>query len=124
MKTPHRLARTDLEGARNRKQGDFFTPEMEALVREAGKTLSREGEEIESTINDENPGKLPSVGVNDRYPDGIPVTTMPGQLLETLPKLLNTSSTDSSASGSFCLMPEPEWSSTLPRTCSRSTRKM
>ena len=70
------------------KRGDFFTPEMEALVRKLCKTtVAREGEEIESTINDENPGKLPQIGVNDRYPDGIPVTTMPVQLLETLPKL-------------------------------------
>jgi hypothetical protein len=36
---------------------------------------------------DENPGTLPSVNVNDRYPDGVPVTTMPIELLETLPKL-------------------------------------
>jgi hypothetical protein len=70
------------------KRGDFFTPEMEALVRRLCKTaVAREGEDVESTINDENPGKLPSIGVNDRYPDGIPVTTMPAQLLETLPKL-------------------------------------
>ena len=70
------------------KRGDFFTPEMEALVRRLCKTtVAREGEEIESTINDENPGKLPSIGVNDHYPDGIPVTTMPAQLLGALPKL-------------------------------------
>ena len=70
------------------KRGDFFTPEMEALVRRLCKTaVASEGEDVESTINDENPGKLPSIGVNDRYPDGIPVTTMPAQLLETLPKL-------------------------------------
>ncbi len=70
------------------KRGDFFTPEMEALVRRLCKSaVAREGEDVESTINDENPGKLPSIGVNDRYPDGIPVTTMPAQLLETLPKL-------------------------------------
>ncbi len=85
--------RTDLRAliAKERataKRGDFFTPEMEALVRRLCKnTVAREGEEIEATINDENPGKLPAIGVNDHYPDGIPVTTMPVQLLETLPKL-------------------------------------
>ena len=70
------------------KRGEFFTPDMEALVRRLCKTtVAREGEQIESTINDENPGKMPSIGVNDHYPDGIPVTTMPVQLLEALPKL-------------------------------------
>ena len=85
--------RTDLRAAiakarATAKRGDFFTPEMEALVRRLCKSaVAREGEDVETTINDENPGKLPQIGVNDRYPDGVPVTTMPGQLLETLPKL-------------------------------------
>jgi len=70
------------------KPGEFFTPEMLALVKRlCATTVAREGQQVESTIMDENPGKLPNVGVNDRYPDGIPVTTMPVQLLETLPKL-------------------------------------
>lgn len=36
---------------------------------------------------DENPGTLPNVGVNDKYPDGIPVTSMPPELIDQLPKL-------------------------------------
>lgn len=71
------------------KRGDFFTPGMEALVRRvcATTTAGSEGEEVKSTIMDENPGKLPSITVNDRYPDSVPVTTMPTELLEALPKL-------------------------------------
>jgi hypothetical protein len=46
-----------------------------------------DGEQVQSTIEDENPGRMPTVKVNDRYPDGVPVTTMPSQLLAALPKL-------------------------------------
>ncbi len=70
------------------KRGDIFTPGMEALVkRDLGALLSGPaGASFKATIMDENPGSL-DVGVNDRYPDVAPVTSMPVQLLETLPKL-------------------------------------
>jgi hypothetical protein len=71
------------------KQGDFFTPGMVGLVKRvcAVKVAGKDDKAVKETIMDENPGQLPSVGVNDRYPDGVPVTTMPSQLLEALPKL-------------------------------------
>jgi hypothetical protein len=71
------------------KQGDFFTPGMVALIKRvcASTVSGGEGEILESAIMDENPGKLPNVTVNDRYPDGLPVSTMPIQMLEALPKL-------------------------------------
>ena len=71
------------------KRGDLLTPGMEKLVkRVCSETFAgKDGQQVKSTIMDENPGKLPDVSVNDRYPDGVPVTTMPAQLLETLPKL-------------------------------------
>jgi hypothetical protein len=71
------------------KQGDFFTPGMVALVKRvcAKEVSGSDGQQVKSTIMDENPGRLPSVGINDRYPDGVPVTTMPSELLEALPKL-------------------------------------
>ena len=70
------------------KRGDFFTPGMEALVRRTlGALLGGPGgTSLKATIMDENPGAL-DVGVNDRYPDVAPVSSMPVQLLETLPKL-------------------------------------
>jgi len=70
------------------KPGEFFTPGMEALVRRAlGAMLGGPGgESLRATIMDDNPG-LPEVSVNDRYPDSAPVTSMPVQLLETLPRL-------------------------------------
>ena len=81
----HALIATARKGA---KPGDFFTPGMEALVRRALETLlgDQRGEDLKATIMDENPGAI-EVGVNDRYPDEAPVSSMPVQLLETLPKL-------------------------------------
>lgn len=70
------------------KRGDLFTPGMETLVRTLCNTKDKgsEGEEIKETIMDENI-KMPDIKVNEHYPDGVPVTTMPAQLLETLPIL-------------------------------------
>ncbi|HKW15334.1 MAG TPA: hypothetical protein VJS69_12675 [Candidatus Krumholzibacteria bacterium] len=71
------------------KRGDLFTPGMEALVRRVCNTKVRDaddGKEVRNTIMDENV-KMPAITVNEHYPDGVPVTTMPSQLLETLPKL-------------------------------------
>jgi hypothetical protein len=87
--------RTQLRGAIKTarvgaKRGDMFTPAMEALVRRLCNIKVRDGgsdgKEVKNTIMDENV-KMPSVTVNEHYPDGVPVTTMPAQLLETLPKL-------------------------------------
>ena len=74
---------------RNAKPGEFFTPGMVELARRASTATvdGPDGDEIKATIMDENPGTLPSVNVNDRYPDGVPVTTMPIELLDTLPQL-------------------------------------
>jgi hypothetical protein len=73
----------------NAKPGEFFTPGMVTLAKEASTATvdGPDGDEIEASIMDENPGALLSVNVNDRYPEGVPVTTMPIELLDTLPKL-------------------------------------
>ena len=73
----------------NAKPGDFFTPAMVALVKRAsGATIAgSDGKGNKETIMDENPGKLPNVNVNDKYPDGVPMASMPAELLETLPEL-------------------------------------
>jgi len=71
------------------KPGEFFTPDTVALLqRILGATLAGAGGKAnKASLMDENPGALPKVGVNDRYPEGVPVTTMPGELLDQLPKL-------------------------------------
>lgn len=72
------------------KQGEFFTPDMVALVKRAlAETLSGTNGTSLASIMDDNPGLL-DASVNDRYPVDAPVTSMPIQLLETLPKLPET----------------------------------
>jgi hypothetical protein len=86
----HRTAlRDSIKAARaGVKRGTLFTPAMEALVRRvcANEVSGAEGKEVKASINDENI-KMPNVVVNDHYPDGVPVTTMPAQLLEVLPRI-------------------------------------
>lgn len=70
------------------KRGDLFTPGMLALVKRvlAGVVGGPDGATIKASIMDENPG-VPNLAVNDRYPDAIPLSTMPPQVLKALPKL-------------------------------------
>jgi hypothetical protein len=74
---------------KNAVPGEFFTPDTVALLKRiATSTLAgKDDKAAKETVMDENPGKMPSVGVNDKYPDGVTVTTMPAELLDQLPKL-------------------------------------
>jgi hypothetical protein len=68
--------------------GDIFTKETRALFR---RYLARvfegpQGRQLKASIMDENPGRL-SLHINARYPESIPVTTVPPQVLQALPKL-------------------------------------
>lgn len=70
------------------KQGDLFTPESQAVIK---KLLAKvfggpDGPALKASIMDENPG-VPKIVVNDRYPDTVPLSTIPPQVLEGLPKL-------------------------------------
>ena len=70
------------------KRGDFFTPPMEGLVLRTLEAVlaGPDGKTIKASIMDENPG-VPNLKINDRYPDAVPLSTMPPQVLEPLPKL-------------------------------------
>jgi hypothetical protein len=76
------------EHRKTAKRGDIFGPEMEALIRRTLTQIFRgaEGAKLKSTIMDENPSVL-KLAVNARYPDEIPLSTMPPQVLAMLPKL-------------------------------------
>jgi len=70
------------------QRGDLFTPGMTAFVK---RLLARvfggaEGKQLRASIMDENVKPMP-LKVNQRYPDEIPLTTMPPEVLQTLPKL-------------------------------------
>lgn len=70
------------------RPGEFFTPDMQAVVRRvlAAALAGPDGKGDEATIMDDNPA-VANLNVNDRYPETIPFSTMPLQVLKTLPKL-------------------------------------
>ena len=68
--------------------GDFFTKETRAYFRRqlAAVFQGAEGRQLKASIMDENPGPI-KLHVNGRYPDSVPLSTMPPQVLSVLPKL-------------------------------------
>jgi len=70
------------------KRGELLTPEMQALVKRimAAVLSGADGKTIKASIMDENPG-VQTLRVNDRFPDAIPLSTMPPQVLKALPQL-------------------------------------
>jgi len=72
----------------NAKQGEFFTPGVMSRVTRAmtATFTGAEGASNKAATMEDNPGAT-NVHVNSRYPDGIPYTSMPIELLETLPKV-------------------------------------
>lgn len=73
------------------KQGDIFTPEATPVILRLLATVfeGAEGRQLKAAIMDENPADLSTFKmiVNARYPDTVPLTTVPADVLQTLPKL-------------------------------------
>ena len=73
------------------KPGDIFTPEAQQVIKRllAAVFSGPEGKELKASIMDENPvdAKTLKVAVNSRYPDTVPLTTIPPEVLQTLPQL-------------------------------------
>jgi hypothetical protein len=82
------LAKLIQEARSTAKPGDIFTPESQAVIKKLIAKIfgGPDGAAIKASVMDENPG-VPNLKVNDRYPDEVPVSTIPPQLLENLPKL-------------------------------------
>lgn len=70
------------------KQGDLFTPEARAVIRRLLATIfaGADGKELKESVLDETPVGV-KIAVNGRYPDNVPMSTIPPQVLQTLPKL-------------------------------------
>lgn len=73
------------------KQGDIFTPEARPVITRLLATIfgGSDGRQLKASVMDENPidpVEL-TLSVNSRYPDTVPLTTMPPQVLQTLPLL-------------------------------------
>jgi hypothetical protein len=73
------------------KPGDIFTPQARPVINRLLATMfsGPDGRQVKSSIMDENPVDPVALGcaVNGRYPDTVPLTTIPPQVLQTLPKL-------------------------------------
>lgn len=82
------LGKSIQDARKDAKPGDLFTPESQVVFK---RLLARvfggpDGAALKASIMDENPG-VANLKVNDRYPDTVPVSTIPPQVLEELPKL-------------------------------------
>ncbi|HEU4938821.1 MAG TPA: hypothetical protein VFT39_20370 [Vicinamibacterales bacterium] len=82
------LSKLIQDARKDAKQAEIFTPESQVVIKKLiAKIFSGpDGAGLKASVMDENPG-VPNLKVNDRYPDEIPVSTIPPQLLEGLPKL-------------------------------------
>lgn len=76
------------EHRKTAKRGDLFDPDTERMVRRIFAQIfaGSEGAKLKATIMDENPSTV-KLAVNSRYPDEVPLSTMPPQVLAMLPKL-------------------------------------
>jgi hypothetical protein len=72
------------------RPGDVFTPAMQAVVRTLIARLFRDPQarrHLRSSIMDDNPRGSVKLAVNARYPDVVPLSTMPPDVLKQLPVL-------------------------------------
>ena len=84
------LERRVREARANAKPGDIFTPEATPVIKRliASVFEGPDGKQLRASIMDENPVHPPDlVKVNGRYPDTVPLASVPPQVLQTLPKL-------------------------------------
>ena len=70
------------------KVGDLFVPEMQTFIRGLIRRVltGPDGGRIKASLMDENPTNV-KITVNGRYPDTVPMSTMPPDVLAALPKL-------------------------------------
>ena len=71
------------------KQGDIFTPRLQQFIRTLLRPIfsGKDGLQIKNEILDKEYKGEVKLAVNGRYPDEVPVSTMPPQVLAALPKL-------------------------------------
>lgn len=79
------------EARASAKPGDIFTPEARPVIIRllADVFGGADGKQLKASIMDENPLDPDAfkITVNGRYPDSVPLTTVPPQVLQTLPEL-------------------------------------
>ena len=82
------LAKLIVTARSGAKQGDLLPQKVRAYLRRQIGVVLRgpDGAVIRQSVLEDNPGKV-QLRVNTRYPDGLPVQTMPAPILGALPKL-------------------------------------
>jgi len=79
------------EARASAKPGDIFTPQARPVIIRLLATVfgGPDGKQLKASIMDENPVDPVALklAVNGRYPDTLPLTTIPPQVLQTLPQL-------------------------------------
>lgn len=95
--TPQQIDRNQREFERrirearaSAKQGDLFTTDAQPVIKRllAAVFAGPEGQQLKASIFDENPANIDThLTVNARYPDNVPVSTMPPEVLQALPQL-------------------------------------
>jgi hypothetical protein len=70
------------------KPGDLFTAQAQPVIKRLLDAVfaGPEGKQLKASIMDENPVGV-KVTVNGRYPDTVPISTVPPQVLQSLPRL-------------------------------------
>jgi hypothetical protein len=90
-KNQRALARLVQEARVAAKPGDIFTPEARPVIKRLVASVfgGPDGKQLKASIMDENPVTPAALKltVNSRYPDTVPLTTVPPQVLQTMPKL-------------------------------------
>lgn len=83
------LSKLIQEARQTAKQGELLTPAMQRFVRTELRPIfsGKEGAQIKDEILDKEYKGNVKLVVNGRYPDEVPVSTMPPQVLAALPKL-------------------------------------
>ena len=82
------LAKLIVQARSGAKQGDLLPQKVRAyLRRQIGAVLhGPDGAVIRRSVMEDNPGKV-RLRCNARYPEGLPITSMPAPILAALPKL-------------------------------------
>lgn len=79
-----------IQGARkNAKPGEILSPAMQQRVRTLLRPVftGKDGQQIKAEILDKEYKGNVKLAVNGRYPDEVPISTVPPQVLRALPKL-------------------------------------
>jgi|SRR3954471_9153986 hypothetical protein len=82
------LAKLIQENRKGARPGELFTPEMQRVVRRLMRQVFRSegGAQVKKEILEEYTAPV-KLQVNARYPDTVPLSTVPPQVLKGLPKL-------------------------------------